>query len=88
MFNGTTGHLVSLNNLTVQYCFAVANSLCSVIVPYSSNPDFIGRTEILEKLKVQLGHTDGEHASKRTSQGRAGLYGLGGIGYGASAISS
>ncbi|KAK4466236.1 kinesin light chain [Cladorrhinum samala] len=50
------------------------------IVPYSSNPDFIGRTEILEKLKVQLGHTKGEDAARRTSQGRAGIYGLGGIG--------
>ncbi|KAK4163360.1 hypothetical protein QBC43DRAFT_213359 [Cladorrhinum sp. PSN259] len=54
--------------------------LCSVIVPYASNPDFIGRSEILERLKAQLGHTKREEASERTSQGGAGLYGLGGIG--------
>ncbi|KAL7931190.1 hypothetical protein V8C35DRAFT_323889 [Trichoderma chlorosporum] len=47
------------------------------LVPYTSNPDFVGRSKILETLKDQLGHT---HQSSSTSQARASLYGLGGTG--------
>ncbi|KAJ4289946.1 hypothetical protein N0V88_006744 [Collariella sp. IMI 366227] len=46
------------------------------LVPYTCNPDFVGRSGILEKLKDQLGH------KQRQSKWhlRAALYGLGGIG--------
>ncbi|KAK4119363.1 TPR-like protein [Parathielavia appendiculata] len=46
------------------------------LVPYTCNPDFVGRSDILEKLKDQLG------LMQRQSKWhlRAALYGLGGIG--------
>jgi len=50
----------------------------TVIVPYTSNPGFVGRENILEELKKHFGY--GEH-ERRTSQARAALFGLGGIGY-------
>ncbi|KAL6832120.1 hypothetical protein V8C40DRAFT_163757 [Trichoderma camerunense] len=46
-------------------------------LPYTSNPDFVGRSEILKLLKDQLGHTQ---QTSSTSQARASLYGLGGTG--------
>ncbi|KAK3994438.1 kinesin light chain [Cladorrhinum sp. PSN332] len=49
-------------------------------VPYANNPSFVGRSEILDKLKVQLGHADGKDPKECTYQARAGLYGLGGVG--------
>ncbi|KAL2195759.1 hypothetical protein P885DRAFT_70379 [Corynascus similis CBS 632.67] len=49
-----------------------------VLVPYTSNSDFVGRSEILERLKWQLGH--GQPSTGGTWQPRACLYGLGGIG--------
>ncbi|KAK0761662.1 hypothetical protein N5P37_005644, partial [Trichoderma harzianum] len=52
-------------------------STVKYFVPYTSNPDFVGRSEILKILKDQLGHT--QQASS-TSQARASLYGLGGTG--------
>ncbi|SPJ74909.1 uncharacterized protein FTOL_04640 [Fusarium torulosum] len=48
------------------------------LVPYSYNPDFVGRSEILELLKDQLGHTNTQPQSK--GHLRAALHGLGGIG--------
>ena len=50
-----------------------------VLVPYTSNPRFIGRADILEKLKSLLCPS-----LKQTGTGshtRATLFGLGGIGY-------
>ena len=44
-----------------------------VVMPYSSNPDFIGRSKILAAIKESLNATHG-------TQGRVALYGLGGIG--------
>ncbi|ERF68899.1 hypothetical protein EPUS_04551 [Endocarpon pusillum Z07020] len=44
------------------------------ILPYSSNPDSIGRDEIFNTVKDSLGSTT-------TGQRRVALYGLGGIGY-------
>ena len=49
-----------------------------VLVP-DRNPDFIGRSDILEKIKSQLGPN--LHESGTTSQARLALFGLGGIGY-------
>ncbi len=43
------------------------------ILPYSSNPDFIGRDKIFETVKDSLGSTT-------TGQRRVALYGLGGVG--------
>jgi hypothetical protein len=47
-----------------------------VLVPYTCNPDFVGRSDILEKLKDQLGHRQPQSKWHL----RAALYGLGGIG--------
>jgi len=47
-----------------------------VLVPYTCNPDFVGRSDILEKLNDQLGHRQ----LQTKSHLRAALYGLGGIG--------
>ncbi|KAK4233072.1 hypothetical protein C8A03DRAFT_39245 [Achaetomium macrosporum] len=46
------------------------------LVPYTCNPDFVGRSDILEKLKDQLGHRQPQSKWHL----RAALYGLGGIG--------
>ncbi|KAF5667624.1 hypothetical protein FHETE_5682 [Fusarium heterosporum] len=48
------------------------------LIPYGCNPDFVGRSEILELLKTQLGHTGAR--SQRKAHFRASLHGLGGIG--------
>lgn len=50
---------------------------CLGIVPYPSNPDFVGRSKILEELKDSLGHKQG---TSGTSQPRVSLFGLGGVG--------
>jgi len=50
----------------------------TVIVPYTDNPQFIGRSEILEQLKRQLGHQ--KPRNNNHSHFRIALYGLGGIG--------
>ncbi|KAK3896546.1 hypothetical protein C8A05DRAFT_48439 [Staphylotrichum tortipilum] len=47
-----------------------------LLVPYTCNPDFVGRSNILEKLKDQLGHRQPQTKWHL----RAVLYGLGGIG--------
>ncbi|KAK3896357.1 hypothetical protein C8A05DRAFT_20645, partial [Staphylotrichum tortipilum] len=47
-----------------------------VLVPYTCNPDFVGRSDILEKLKDQLSHRQ----LQTRWHLRAALYGLGGIG--------
>ncbi|KAK5658464.1 hypothetical protein OQA88_1853 [Cercophora sp. LCS_1] len=47
------------------------------LVPYVYNPDFIGRSDILEKLKDQFGH--GQHLSREWPQ-TVVLLGPGGIG--------
>ncbi|KAH7309524.1 P-loop containing nucleoside triphosphate hydrolase protein, partial [Stachybotrys elegans] len=47
------------------------------IVPYPSNPDFVGRSKILQQLKDNLGHTQ---ETSGTSQPRVSVFGLGGIG--------
>ncbi|KAL6821948.1 hypothetical protein J3E69DRAFT_339611 [Trichoderma sp. SZMC 28015] len=52
-------------------------STVKYFIPYTSNPDFVGRSEILRLLKDQLGHTQ---QMSSTSQARASLYGLGGTG--------
>ncbi|KAF4441973.1 hypothetical protein FACUT_2380 [Fusarium acutatum] len=48
------------------------------LVPYTFNPDFVGRSEILDLLKTQLG--DLESQSHGRGHQRAALYGLGGVG--------
>ncbi|GKU16015.1 unnamed protein product [Fusarium langsethiae] len=48
------------------------------LVPYSYNPDFVGRSETLELLKSQLGHIGTDTQSK--THRRAALHGLGGVG--------
>ncbi|KAK3984461.1 kinesin light chain [Cladorrhinum sp. PSN332] len=50
------------------------------IVPYTSNPTFVGRSEILDHLKQRLGHSRNETEPNNAWQPRASLYGLGGIG--------
>ncbi|CZR48374.1 uncharacterized protein FPRO_12984 [Fusarium proliferatum ET1] len=48
------------------------------LVPYTFNPAFVGRSEILDLLKTQLG--DLEPQSHARGHRRAALYGLGGVG--------
>ncbi|KXX75211.1 Kinesin light chain [Madurella mycetomatis] len=48
------------------------------LVPYTTNPDFVGRFGILDLLKDQLGY--GPSQADGRSQCRATLYGLGGVG--------
>ncbi|KAF5001982.1 hypothetical protein FDECE_10784 [Fusarium decemcellulare] len=45
---------------------------------FISNPDFVGRCDIIDMLKDQLGHNELESSSK--AHLRASLYGLGGVG--------
>ena len=61
-------------------------NLAPVIMPFSRNDSFVGRSEIIEKLRTILSHQPG---SSNISQGhhRAALYGLGGVGYVARQIS-
>ncbi|KAK3896550.1 P-loop containing nucleoside triphosphate hydrolase protein, partial [Staphylotrichum tortipilum] len=47
-----------------------------LLVPYARNPGFVGRSDMLEKLKGQLGHRQ----RQTKLHFRAALYGLGGIG--------
>ncbi|CAI4216051.1 unnamed protein product [Parascedosporium putredinis] len=49
------------------------------LVPYPQNQDFVGRAEILEQLRSQLGH--GQERPSGKWHLRAALHGLGGIGY-------
>ncbi|KAH6970347.1 hypothetical protein BKA56DRAFT_735956 [Ilyonectria sp. MPI-CAGE-AT-0026] len=53
------------------------SSAVKYLVPYTSNPDFVGREKILNELKDQLGH---RQRTRNTSQARASLHGLGGTG--------
>ncbi|KAI9155124.1 Kinesin light chain [Paramyrothecium foliicola] len=47
------------------------------IVPYPSNPGFVGRSDILQQLEDKLGHTQ---QANETSSPRVPLFGLGGVG--------
>ncbi|KAF5024988.1 hypothetical protein F66182_2939 [Fusarium sp. NRRL 66182] len=58
-----------------------SQSQCPVahyLVPYTCNPDFVGRSEILELLKSQLGHSNPQLLDN--AHRRAALHGLGGVG--------
>ncbi|KAL7793636.1 hypothetical protein V8C37DRAFT_103220 [Trichoderma ceciliae] len=48
------------------------------LVPYTQNPDFVGRSEILNYIKQQFSLT--EHQEPTQSRRRISLYGLGGVG--------
>ncbi|KAJ4029716.1 hypothetical protein NW761_009724 [Fusarium oxysporum] len=48
------------------------------LIPYTINPGFVGRSEILYLLKSQLG--DAESQSQSKGHRRAALHGLGGVG--------
>ncbi|KAK5651335.1 hypothetical protein OQA88_12568 [Cercophora sp. LCS_1] len=48
------------------------------LVPYTSNPNFAGRSEILNQLEDELGFRSPQVAD--TAQHRVSLYGLGGVG--------
>ncbi len=48
------------------------------MVPYSENPDFVGREEVLEELKGRLGPSHDD--SQGGVQHRLAVWGLGGIG--------
>lgn len=50
-----------------------------VLVPYSQNPDFVARSDILNNVKEQFGL--GQHKGPVQSRRRVSLYGLGGVGY-------
>ncbi|KAF4942093.1 hypothetical protein CGCF245_v000984 [Colletotrichum fructicola] len=50
------------------------------IVPYNENPDFVGRSEILERVKDLFGHGDTYHRPGSRPRSRVALHGLGGVG--------
>ncbi|KAK4232683.1 hypothetical protein C8A03DRAFT_20072, partial [Achaetomium macrosporum] len=50
----------------------------TVVVPYAYNPNFVGRREILDRLRSALGHH--QPPEGRVWQRKACLYGLSGIG--------
>ncbi|KAF4841037.1 hypothetical protein CGCSCA4_v009698 [Colletotrichum siamense] len=50
------------------------------LVPYTENPDFVGRSEILERVKDLFGHSDTYHLTGSKSRSRVALHGLGGVG--------
>lgn len=52
---------------------------CIVLVPYNENPDFVGRSDILEDLMQQFGYKQLQGSFKPRS--RVSICGLGGIGY-------
>ncbi|KAJ4326683.1 hypothetical protein N0V84_002909 [Fusarium piperis] len=56
----------------------VTEAVPQYLIPYTSNPDFVGRSEVIESLKDQLGHSDPMPRNK--AHLRASLCGLGGIG--------
>lgn len=49
-------------------------------MPFSRNDSFVGRSEIIEKLKTILRHLP-DNSNTYSIHQRAALYGLGGIGY-------
>ncbi|KAJ3461974.1 hypothetical protein MRS44_010527 [Fusarium solani] len=56
----------------------VTEAIPHYLIPYTSNPDFVGRSDILESLKDQLGHS--ESMPRNKAHLRASLCGLGGVG--------
>ncbi|KAL7936536.1 hypothetical protein V8C35DRAFT_295770 [Trichoderma chlorosporum] len=48
------------------------------LVPYRQNPDFVGRSEILDQIKLQFGL--GQQQDHTQPRRRVSLYGLGGVG--------
>ena len=71
------GH-VSTRYCTDGYADLICTLIQLVLVP-DSNPDFVGRSDILEDVKSHLGPN--LHGRGTTSQARLALFGLGGIGY-------
>ncbi|PTB43606.1 hypothetical protein M441DRAFT_56598 [Trichoderma asperellum CBS 433.97] len=53
-------------------------STSKFLVPYSQNPDFVARSEILHKIKEQFGLS--QQQGPVQSRRRVALYGLGGVG--------
>ncbi|KAK4068242.1 uncharacterized protein Triagg1_7485 [Trichoderma aggressivum f. europaeum] len=62
------------NVVKARFSRVLRTSTVKYLIPYTSNSDFVGRSEILKTLKDQLGHTQ---QTGSTSQARASLYGLG-----------
>lgn len=54
---------------------SVLNEL--VLVPYNRNPDYVGRSSILETIRQRFGYSESEAAR----QPRVSLFGLGRVGY-------
>ncbi|KAF4808876.1 hypothetical protein CGCSCA5_v011955 [Colletotrichum siamense] len=50
------------------------------IVSYTENPDFVGRSEVLERVKDLFGHSDTYHRPGSKPRSRVALHGLGGVG--------
>ncbi|KAK3358679.1 hypothetical protein B0T25DRAFT_72891 [Lasiosphaeria hispida] len=48
------------------------------LVPFTDNPDFVGRTSILDEMKQQLGHS--QKSVTHRARPRVSLFGLGGVG--------
>ncbi|WYZ43714.1 hypothetical protein EsH8_VII_000150 [Colletotrichum jinshuiense] len=50
------------------------------LVPYNENPDFVGRSRVLETIRQFFGHGSGQHEAPAKPRTRVALQGLGGIG--------
>ncbi|PKK42694.1 hypothetical protein CI102_12274 [Trichoderma harzianum] len=50
------------------------------LVPYKQNPDFVGRSDILDKIKLQFGLGQKPEHDLSQPRRRVSLYGLGGVG--------
>ncbi len=70
---------VCRQNISKQNILTILKIHTLVVVPYTSNPRFIGRSDTLEKLKNLLGSNLSR--SRTGHHARAALFGLGGIGY-------
>ncbi|OPB40304.1 hypothetical protein A0O28_0003830 [Trichoderma guizhouense] len=50
------------------------------LVPYRQNPDFVGRSDVLDKIKLQFGLGQQSESEPSQPRRRVSLYGLGGVG--------
>lgn len=66
---------VYVKTYRLEACNLVLTNL--VLIPYNRNPDYIGRSLILETIREIFGYSKSEAAR----QPRVSLFGLGGVGY-------
>ncbi|KAH0425739.1 hypothetical protein CcaCcLH18_10784 [Colletotrichum camelliae] len=75
MYSFSTAPIVTTN-----VSHALETPSRAFIVPYTENPDFVGRSKILERVKDLFGHSDTYHRPGSKPRSRVALHGLGGVG--------